>query len=184
MLLTKLSLAGNILIISAHREFRKWHPDGDGKTANLFLQCNVHIRFAQVWYAFCAKRNVEASAIGLVVLETAIFIRKAPPVCLSQSKELTRGATKFVYKGSSHRRKSAAWHKFYMVWLYRRRWAFYSFKWLLPAFARLRGGGGGSAPHGVYRRWWGGGEGGIAREGICSSVAMATISKRSETMLR
>jgi hypothetical protein len=56
-----------------------------------------------------------------------------------------------VYIGA----KSVAWHKFDMVWLYRspisagRRGVFYSFKWFLPAFAALRGGGGG-AQHPVF----------------------------------
>jgi hypothetical protein len=54
----------------------------------------------------------------------------------------------FADRGSWHRRKSAAWHKFDMVWLYwlpipvGRRGVFYSFKWFLPAFAALREGGG------------------------------------------
>jgi hypothetical protein len=45
-------------------------------------------------------------------------------------------------------RKSATWHKFDMVWLYRlhaypggEEGVFYSYKWFLPAFAGLRGGG-------------------------------------------
>ncbi len=41
----------------------------------------------------------------------------------AQSNELTRGPPElvqhFVYRGSSHRRKSAACPKFEMVWLYR-----------------------------------------------------------------
>ncbi len=54
----------------------------------------------------------------------------------------------FAYRGSSHRRKSVAWHKFDLAWLYRspipvgRRG--YFIKWFQPAFAVLRGGG--SAP--------------------------------------
>ncbi len=58
--------------------------------------------------------------------------------CGAQSNELIRGPPELVqhfrlYRGSSHRRKSAAWHKFDMVWLYRspipvgRRRVFYSF---------------------------------------------------------
>jgi hypothetical protein len=39
MSLTKLSLAGNNLIIPGQREFDI--PAGDGKTANLFSQCIV-----------------------------------------------------------------------------------------------------------------------------------------------
>jgi len=36
MSLTKLSLAGNSLIITGQGKFVKGHPAGDGKTANLF----------------------------------------------------------------------------------------------------------------------------------------------------
>ncbi len=42
MSLTKLSLAGNNLIIPAHEEFGDI-PAGDEKTAILFLQCRVEI---------------------------------------------------------------------------------------------------------------------------------------------
>ncbi len=47
--------------------------------------------------------------------------------------------------GSLHRRKSTVWHQLYMVWLYSlgRMRVFYLFKWLLHAFAPLRGRGGG-----------------------------------------
>ncbi len=53
----------------------------------------------------------------------------------SQSNELSRGSTtELVDRGTSQRRKSIAWQKFYMGWLYRspipvgRRGVFYSFK--------------------------------------------------------
>ncbi len=95
--------------------------------------------------------------------------RTAPPVageplfrqgCQSdttepQSNELIRRppelVSTFVYRGSSHRRKSAACPKFDMVWLYRlpipvgKRGVTFSFKWFLPALA-ARGGGGGRHP--------------------------------------
>ncbi len=54
----------------------------------------------------------------------------------------------FAHRGSSHRRKSAAWHKFDMVWLYRspipvgKKGVFYSLQFFLPAIAALRGRGG------------------------------------------
>jgi hypothetical protein len=62
----------------------------------------------------------------------------------AHSNELTRGPmserfSTFVYRGSSHRRKSAACPKFDMVWLYRspipvgRRRVISSFKRFLPA---------------------------------------------------
>ncbi len=76
----------------------------------------------------------------------------------AQRNELTRGPAEFVqhfsfvYSGCSHRRTSAALHKFDMVRLYRSpipvgMWGmFYSFNWFLPALAFEEGGG--SAPCG------------------------------------
>jgi hypothetical protein len=65
----------------------------------------------------------------------------------------------FVYRGSSHRRKSAACPKFHMVWLYRspflvgRRGVISSFKLFLHAFATSRGRGKkGRYPVGSVRR--------------------------------
>ncbi len=65
----------------------------------------------------------------------------------AQSNELTRGPPElvqhfhtFIYRGSSHRRKSAACPKFDMVWLYRSpipvgwRGLISWFQWFLPAF--------------------------------------------------
>ncbi len=75
---------------------------------------------------------------------------------LRNGSELTRWLPElvhtFVYRGSSHRRKSAACPKFDMVWLYLspipvgRRWVISSFKWFLPAFATRRGGEEGRHP--------------------------------------
>ncbi len=67
----------------------------------------------------------------------------------AQSNELTRGPppsefSTFVYRGSSHRRKSAACPKFDMVWLYRsplpvgRRGVISPFKWFLPALLHVK----------------------------------------------
>ncbi len=71
---------------------------------------------------------------------------------LSQSNDWYRGTSELLQyfrlycRGSSHRRKSAAWHRFDMVWLFRspipvrRRAVIYTFKrYLPPAFAALRG---------------------------------------------
>ncbi len=75
-----------------------------------------------------------------------------------QSNEFSRGTTEWVFfstLGSSYRRKSAAWHKFDMVWLYPLAYPIgeergvFSIKWFLTALAALRGGGrggGGAAP--------------------------------------
>ncbi len=58
----------------------------------------------------------------------------------------------YVYRGGSHRRKSAACPKFATVWLCRspipvgRRGVISSFKWFLPAFATRRRRGGGRHP--------------------------------------
>ncbi len=49
MSLTKLSLAGNNLIIPDQGEFGKWHPAGDGKMANLFLQSSL-LYVKEAWY--------------------------------------------------------------------------------------------------------------------------------------
>ncbi len=63
----------------------------------------------------------------------------------------------FTFRESSLRSKSAAWHKFEMVWLLRwpipvgRMGVIYSFKWLLPVVAALRRRGvGGQHPVGGY----------------------------------
>ncbi len=77
----------------------------------------------------------------------------------ARSHELTRGPpaliSTFVYRGSSHRRESAACSKFDMVWLYRwtisvgRRGVISSFKLFLPAFDIGRERGGGRHPVGL-----------------------------------
>ncbi len=75
-------------------------------------------------------------------------------VTVDKERPLLSQFSTFAYRESSHRRKSAAWHKFDMVRLYRtpipvgRRGVFYSFKWFLPAFAALREAGGGQHPVG------------------------------------
>ncbi len=50
--LTKLSMEGNNLIIPGQGEFGKWHPAGDGKIANLFLQCKAK----KCWVKFPVKK--------------------------------------------------------------------------------------------------------------------------------
>ncbi len=76
----------------------------------------------------------------------------------SHRNEIARGPAELVqhFRGSSHRRKSAACPNFDMIWLHRspipvgRRGVISSFKWFLPAFATRRGWERGSAPCGIY----------------------------------
>jgi hypothetical protein len=92
--------------------------------------------------------KIGPSGISLIITPCNMYI-----MILPKSKELTRGTTELVQHfclwGSSHRPKSAAWHKFDLVWLYNsclspvgRRGVVYSFQLFLPAFIAIRGGGG------------------------------------------
>ncbi len=91
--------------------------------------------------------------IFLLISKPNIFTGRSLRAMTDLEGSLSEFST-FVYRGSSHRSKSAPWHKVYMVWLNRlpipvgRRGVIYSFKWFLPAFAALRGRWeeGGSAP--------------------------------------
>jgi hypothetical protein len=100
-------------------------------------------------YSSVASRE-RASTYGhkFYIVLTLIGQWSPPHFCLfailyvSHCNELTRGTTELVqhfrYRGSSLRRKNAAWHKSEMFWLS----LFYSFNRFRPAPAALRGGGG------------------------------------------
>jgi hypothetical protein len=104
---------------------------------------------------------VKAKIVVFIFLYNRTLVPYVP-----QSNELTRRPlsyfSTFVYRGSSHRRKSAACPKFDMVWLYRSPipsreerpgggWFRHSNDFYLPSL-RVEEGGGGSAPCGVYCR--------------------------------
>jgi hypothetical protein len=82
MSLTKLSLAGNNLIISGQGEFGQYIPAGGGKTANLFLQCILPLLLRYV--------------IEYAAAEVISFIRQVPKWDRTQSSSQGTSDSKIV----------------------------------------------------------------------------------------
>ncbi len=101
----------------------------------------------------CAHSPLNLRILSSTSVPFILTTVQVPNLALTYRKRITV-YTEFVQnfrlqgEFTVHRRLSAAWHKFDMAWLNRllipvgRRGYIYSFKWFLPAFAALRGGGG------------------------------------------
>ncbi len=62
MSLTKLTLAGNYLIISNQGEFGKWHPVWDRKIAKLLLQCREQAPIGVLSMCGCVQWKLQRTA--------------------------------------------------------------------------------------------------------------------------